>query len=679
VDARSDVFSLGAVLYEMLSGRRAFRRDSAQDTMKAILSEDPPSLSEASRAVPPALERILRRCLEKRPEDRFQSAHDLALALEAVSGVSAPLRMRLPSGRRLGWGAASLLVVVAASIAVSLLLRRAEAPSETASLPPMTVVPVTSDEAIEDSPSLSPDGRFLAFLREGEMGWALYVKQIDGGEPIHVTQAARGELAWSPDGNEIAFHRDMEAGELIPQYGIFAVPALGGAERQLTTASGYRGLSWSPDGKHLAYTDRESPEGLVSIFLLDVETGAQQRLTTPTAESLVGDSAPRFSPGGERLAFVRAAVVTNADIWVAPVEGGDPQRLTSGLRNVLGLSWTPDGRSLVFSAGLAPRGGYFSLWRVAASGGDPEPLEVGELGVSPTVSREGHRLAYLRSEVDSDIWRVGGPTAPADAAPPEPFIASNAWEWEQEYSPDGQRVLFTSDRTGYSEIWTADSDGSNLRQVTSLKDPMVTAGSWSPDGRRIVFHSPKEGDNDVYVVNSTGGIPQRLTAAPWDESGPLWSRDGRWIYFGSNRTGRYEVWKIPAEGGDAIQVTTEGGGGGVESSDGRHIFFARHFLEGGQPGLWRMPVEGGTVEQVLEHVLFIDWAVFDRGICSINRTVDSGAAIEFYEFASGQSREVVRLPYQPVGLGLTVSPDGRWILFLKGEESTDIMLVENFR
>jgi Tol biopolymer transport system component len=678
VDARSDIFSLGSVLYEMLSGRRAFRGDSIQETLRAILGEDPPALSAVSSAVPPALERILRRCLEKRPEDRFQSAHDLALALEAVSGVSAPLRLPLPRGRRLGWMGVAAAVAGAAIVAWGV-LGPGDDQGEVASLPPMTATLVTSDDAIEAVPALSPDGRFLAFLRQEEEGWNLYVKQIGGGEPIRITEADYGDLAWSPDGNQIAFHREIETEDQSPRFGIFVVPALGGSERQLITGSGYPAVSWSPDGRYLAYGDRDNPEDRVGIFLLDLETGARRKLTAPPDEYLVGDYSPRFSPDGESVAFVRAAVLTNPDIWIAPLDGEEPRRLTSGLRSATGLSWTPDGESLVFSAGLVPRVGYFSLWRITVSGGDPEPLEVGELGITPTVSREGNRLAYVRWESDWDIWRVGGPNAQGEIGPPEPFIASNSHEWEQEYSPDGQKILFTSGRSGYLEIWTADSDGSNVRPLTSLEDLMSTAGTWSPDSRHIAFHSPKEGDHDIYVVSATGGIPRRLTTAPWDEAGPVWSRDGRWVYFSSNRSGRLEVWKVPAEGGDQVQVTHTGGGGGVESPDGRHLYFVKSNMEGGQPGLWRIPMEGGPEERVLEHVRFIDWAPFDQGICFINRSDPSAAVIEFYEYATGTVSEVTRLPFQPLIQGISVSPDGRWILLLRGEERTDIMLVENFQ
>ena len=193
------------------------------------------------------------------------------------------------------------------------------------------------------------------------------------------------------------------------------------------------------------------------------------------------------------------------------------------------------------------------------------------------------------------------------------------------------------------------------------------------------IHSAKEGDNDIYVVSATGGIPRRLTTAPWDEVGSIWSRDGRWVYFSSNRSGRLEVWKVPAEGGDQVQVTHSGGGGGLESPDGRHLYFGKSNVEGGQPGLWRIPMEGGPEEQVLENVRFIDWAPFDQGICFINRSDPSAAVIEFYEYATGQVSEVTRLPFQPLGLGLSVSPDGRWILLLRSENRADIMLVENFQ
>jgi Tol biopolymer transport system component/predicted Ser/Thr protein kinase len=678
VDHRSDIFSLGVVLYEMATGERPFRGETASALLAAIQKDTPASVTELRPELPRELGRILRRALAKDPEERIQTAKELRhelreLKVEVDSGEAWERPRPVRARRRWALVAGLAIVAVAAGAAIWRLVSRQPAAE------PLTVTPITSDPAEEASPALSPDGKLVAYVRPREGGADLYVKQIGGGEPIRVARRVVGEIAWTPDGGEIASSRRLTVAGTGDANEIFVVAALGGAERQLTTAlTSNDGLSWSPDGRLLAMTDKESPEDPDGIFLFSRETGEKRRLTKPPPESLLGDRSPRFSPDGRILAFVRATDIPQSDIYLVPIEGGEPQRLTSGNRHTAGLDWTPDARGIVFSSSRSPRAGFLALWRVSASGGEPKPLEFGEEGKSPTLSRQGHHLAYVKRQWDSDIWRVGGPTARGGDGAAMRFISSSWFDFDPVYSPDGSRVLITSSRSGHSEIWVCDSDGANPRQLTFL-GALTIGGSWSPDGRRISFMSPKEGSQDLYVVDSAGGIPRRLTTDRWDDVDPKWSRDARWIYFSSNRSGRRELWKMPAGGGDAVQVTRNGATGHAESPDGRSVYFTKSGPEGGPPGLWRMPVGGGAEVQVLGQVRFCDWTVFERGICYLNREAEPGPAIELFEFGSGQVSRVAVLEEQPSPWGLSVSPDGRWILYVREESTSDLMLVENFR
>jgi Tol biopolymer transport system component len=342
------------------------------------------------------------------------------------------------------------------------------------------------------------------------------------------------------------------------------------------------------------------------------------------------------------------------------------------------LDWTPGGESIVFSATRPGRAGWASLWRVSASGGELEPLEVGEQGEYPTVSRQGARLSYATVAEKFDIWRVGGPSARGEERSPTRFISSTECDHVQDYSPDGQKIAFTSNRSGHYEVWVCDSDGSNPRQLTFLEDPHTFAGSWSPDGNQIAFFSPKEGSWDIYVMNVTGGFPRRLTTEASDEAVPRWSKDGDWIYFASNRTGRFELYKMPVEGGDAVQLTTNGGGVAFESTDGRFLYFAKSDPEGGPRGIWCMPIDGGEQVQVHDHGEYVLWELLEQGICYLNRYSDP-PAIELFDFATGEVSLLAVLERQPAIWGFSVSPDGRWVLYDQEETESDIMLVENFR
>jgi Tol biopolymer transport system component/serine/threonine protein kinase len=675
-DPRSDIFAVGVVLFETLSGKHPFRRATHPETLTAILREDPPELVSRGGPVPPGLERITRRCLEKNPVDRFQSATDLAFSRDTVSGQSSPLDPKVPTGRRWAWARFAPMIVAAAVVAGIWAAWPREPPA------PLRVRPITSDPGMEDVPALSPDGNQLAFVKEHEGELALYVKLIDGGDPLLLTQSAMGTFtpAWSPDGLQIAFARHVEGEDGEPVDGVFVVPALGGPARQLATFRGHQhAFSWSPDRATLAVSDRDSADKPRAIFLFSLETGERRRLTTPPAGYL-GDGYPRFSPDGRTLAFVREEAAFVTDIYVVPIAGGQVRRLTEGNHQTGGLDWTADGQSIVFSSWRTGGAGVFSLWRVAVSGGDPEPLDVGEHGDWPTVSRESGRLAYSRGVPESDIWRIGGPTASDGERSPTRLVASTSLDYHPRYSPDGRHMAFVSGRSGAGEIWICDADGSKPRQLTFLDDPMTLFPRWSPDGRQVAFTSAKEGSWDVYVVSVSGGLPNRLTTGSAREAVTGWSPDGQWVYYFSNEDGAFEIWKVPPRGGEATRVTSQGGTWAAESSGGRFLYFGRR--DGGRPGrpgIWRIPTAGGEEVQILDRAGDIWWTVLEQGIVYVDFDA-TPPAFELFDFTRSEVSWSASIEVPFASPGISVSPDGRWVIYggREGGPESDIMLVENF-
>jgi Tol biopolymer transport system component len=464
---------------------------------------------------------------------------------------------------------------------------------------------------------------------------------------------------------------------------IFIVPALGGTERKLgKTEPSRQGwsqtrLSWSPDGKSLAVVDQASPEDRFSIFLLSVEDGGKQRLTSspPTC----ADHSPAFSPDGKSVAFIRSSGLTSDDIYLISTRGEKLQRVTADERQILSLAWTADGREIIFSSN---RGGGYSLWRVAVGGGTPERVAAtGQNAYSPAISRQGNRLVYNVSFLDSNIWRLDNSNADRQKSATK-LISSTLQDHSPQISPDGKRIVFVSDRSGNAEIWICESDGSHPVQLTFFDGTVSGTPRWSPDGQQIVFDSRPAGNADIYVMSAEGGKPRPVTLEPSHEVLASWSRDGRWLYFCSNRSGGYQIWKVPAAGGQPIQVTKHGGFESFESPDGELLYYTKGR---GPGGIWQIPVAGGEerpVPELIDAAYWRYWAMQDKGIYFVAPVASARPAIKFFSFATHRVTQLGVLERDPLQgpAGLTISPDGRWLLYAQVDQSvSDLNLVENFR
>lgn len=685
VDARSDIFSFGSVLYEMVTGKRAFCGDSKVSTLSAILKQDPEPVSSAIPDVPSDFEKIISRCLRKDPARRFQHMDDLQLALLDLKeeSESAKLTGLLPGARsekaksRVLWALAGTVLLALVLIGIRFL--------RPAPRPVPRVVPLTTYSGRQTTPAFSPDGKQVAFAWNGETGdkFDIYVKLVGAGAPLRLTSdpAYEDSPAWSPDGRYIAFYRRL------PQHDeIWTIPALGGAERKIGESASatfwWRSgqLSWSPDGASLAVPDKETTHGPYGIFLLSVETGIKRKLLLASNEQ-ADDFVPRFSPDGRHLAFLRASSTVSDEIFVLDLTNGkpsgEPRRLTFDERQIFGLDWTSDGRMLVYSSGSF---GNTSLWTIPVSGGMAAPLSAaGESSLGLSASRAGSRLIYERYVFDYNIWRIPDSNSSATLSLPSRFIASTKVDMEPQFSPDGKRVAFNSSRSGNYEIWVCDRNGANPVQLTSLNGPIVGSPRWSPDSQWIAFDGSKGGNSDIYVIRADGGPVHRMTTGPSNNVRPSWSRDGRWIYFGSNRNGNSRIWKTPAVGGAASVVTKEGEEA-FESPDGKFVYYAKL----GKPGIWKVPVNGGNEIQILDQARESLWALTSKGIYYFDLNNPAKPALRFYSFGTRNSTLVKEFSDETridtLSTALSIAPDGRSILYTQIDQSgSDLMMVENFR
>jgi Tol biopolymer transport system component/predicted Ser/Thr protein kinase len=684
VDERSDIFSFGAVLYEMLTGQRAFSGDSTVSILSSILRDEPKPAVQIAPGIPREVNRIVARCLRKDPARRAQHMADVKLALEELkeeseSGISADGIALTAVAPRRPWLIPTLAGVVVLA-AIGVFWKTRGVPDRAA--PEMQPVVVTSYTGQQRDPALSPDGKQVAFSWTGERGdnFDIYVKLVDAGAPLRLTQAPEDDRspAWSPDGRFLAFVRVSKEGKGA----YYVIPALGGVERRVAdipqspTHRPAPTADWTPDSKSLVLVDTSvDPPALALVSLAD---GNKKRLTTPPANSL-GDYLPAVSPDGKWLVFDRVPAITLYRWQVVPFAQAAASRPTQVLTTESGATtayrcvWTPDSAHLV---GVETASGGSRLVRVSFPGEPrPEPiLAAGANANAPSITRQGGRLAYAHSFGNTSLWRAD--LRDARAAPAR-VIASSRSENQPEYSPDGTRIVFNSNRSGMREVWTAAADGSSPVQVTA-QATWPTIPRWSPDGRRIAFAQRPGGNVDIYIVDAQGGTPRRMTTDPANDASADWSRDGKWIYFASNRTGRQEVWKMPADGSAReVQVTRNGGWRSRESFDGKTLYYEKF----GQPGLFRMPVEGGTEERIAEVQFPEDWELAPDAIYYFQRNGEN-YVVEKVDPKSGKTSDALKLPPGTEGetAQFSVSRDGRWLIFVHADQTvSELMMIDNFR
>jgi serine/threonine protein kinase len=684
VDARSDIFSFGAMLFEMATGLRPFTGDSKSAVLSSILRDEPKPPAALRSDLPPELSRIIMRCLRKDPARRFQHTADLKVALEELkeesdSGALGAVPKATPvprRSRRFVWAAAGAVVLSMAAVAIWRTLSVSPPVPST-----YTPVPITSYRGNQLSPSFSPDGSQIAFAWNGpeEDNFDIYVKLIGAGTPLRLTTNPAFDAfpRWSPDGRWIAFIRITEK---IDSFSVIVVPALGGPERRIGTFHNnareafvpLESVCWTRDSQALIVSASESAGQPNRLVRVPLEGGEPKALTHPGPE-LVGDGRPALSSDGRELLFLR--VGNSSSLFVLPLSAamepkGEPQRVEQHQPFVTEADWLPDTRDIVFASAANTTS---TLFRISTGHGGPELAiaGTGSSAYSPTVSGRGNRLAYQTGAEDSNFWAVDLITRTASL---DRGLSSSFRDVFPQFSPDGKRVAFYSSRSGTKQIWTANRDGSQAAALTSMAGPTTASPRWSPDGQQIVFDSDTGGTVHIYVIGADGGQP-RQAAAGEGYSGS-WSRDGRWIYFSSDRSGAQQVWKVPAAGGAPQQVTHGGGSGALESPDGKMLYYVKHE---GNGGLWKMPAGGGEETKVVPDVYRFNYDVTDKGIYFTPHIGSNyTSSVEFLSFATGTITQLVKT--KPPDLGLGVSPDGRTLLYSQVDQtSSNIMLVENFR
>ncbi len=690
VDARSDVFSFGAVLYEMVAGHRPFRGTSSASTLAAVLKDDPERLPAD---IPHDLDRLIGRCLRKDPQRRTRHMTDVRLALEDLKEEydSGSLTGQLPAGT-VPWGRPGWRMRTGTAVAIALALGAGawwwRAQASRGSEAAMREVPFTSEPSQEAAGRFSPDGSTVAFARfaaiqdRGASLQASIEAKVMGSEGTLVLHAPGYNPVFSPDGRWVAYYGPWDTSSLRAR--IEVVPRIGGKERVIAEVGvpefPDKGVAWTSDGEWLFSTDREAPEAPLHLVLVSVQTGEKHRLTNPPAGTF-GDTGPAPSPDGRTLAFTRHTVWGANGLLLVRLDAdhrpaGELRPVAQDVPRANAAVWTPNGQDLVFCSRVFHAA---TLWRTRADGRTPaRPLGLGGRGAyAPDVDATGTRLLYTKHVWDLNVWSVGLLPSGLPAGAPEPFLRSNLVDDNASFSPDGRQIAFTSERSGSRQIWLSDSDGGSLRQLTKLDSAWDMEPSWSPDGEEIAFSAAAAGGQHVYVVKANGGAPRQLTFGPTDDQYPSWSPDGRWIRF-SKRGEASRNWQVPRSGGEAASTpqTAE-----VRDPAGTYLYRSEQDKEGWS--IRRKPMGGAAFESVVSDAFNWAFAVTRIGVYFTKGTADSPVPthIAFRELASGRTFKVADLrPGTNSGASLSVAPDGTRLLYTQcDEETSDLVLVENFR
>jgi Tol biopolymer transport system component/aminoglycoside phosphotransferase (APT) family kinase protein len=697
LDARTDVFSFGALLYEMATGVRAFKGSSAAETLAAIVEAPPtpPKLIVAS--VPRRLERLILRCLRKEPERRYQRMLDVQLELQ-------DLKEEYESAAPLSWTTLRRRQPLVAAVALSTALLAGAAGSQYwardgATSPPLRVIPLTAMDGSEMAPTLSPGGDQVAFAWNGDAGSGnvdVYVMMV-GSPTVHrLTTDPAMDLfpRWSSDGRRIAFVRRVSdhAGR------VYVTSPLGGPEQKLSDfdvhfdrVAAFGQLSWSPDDRYLAAARPSTQRAgdSTGIYLLPTGGGTPRRITGATAPA--SDRDPAISPDGHRLAYFACSNCCwgGCDVMVLDVDAdlvrvSAPRKLTSMGAQMEGLAWARDGKTLVFGS---VQGMFRYVFRVAVDGRTPaERLEVAGLGArGPATAASRDRLVFERSNDDSDIYRL-------DLRGQERAVStSSLLERTPVFSPDGRHIAFSSARSGQTlRIWVAAADGSQARELAPEMGSTQWAPAWAPDGRTIAFRSGAQ-DKQVHIwtIDVEGGNLRQLTTGPGDRRYPSWSRDGTCIYYGEMGATGSNIWRVTAAGGRPEQVTYDGGDRAFETADGKHLVYLREADRKGSAVLI-LPLGGGSAQQLVDCAYGasaggqgVYYFPCRAGGPPVPLAVDRSLDVRLIDPVTGRDRPIATLSnisYGDAFWGPRLSPDGKAIVYAKlVSDGGDLMLIENFQ